>query len=276
MKLALLQQATGADKLENLALFTPLIREAAAAGATLIVLPEAASQGFEQGRLDTQAEELDGPFATGLRQLADELRVTLVAGMFRPADTVTTTKDGKTKVVNRVHNTALITGDGVHKGYDKIHTYDAFNYRESDTVKPGRDLVTFVHEGAVVGVATCFDIRFPDQFQELAWRGARVVVVPTSWADGPNKLDQWRALATARALDTGMIIAAAGQARPDWEDKAGEPSGPTGLGHSIVVAPDGRTLAEAGYGEEIIVLDIDVDKVAEEQRKLPVVAAAKR
>lgn len=73
-----------------------------------------------------------------------------------------------------------------------------------------------------------------------------------------------------------MVIAAAGQARPDWEDKAGEPSGPTGLGHSIVVAPDGRTLAEAGYGEEIIVLDIDVDKVAEEQRKLPVVAAAKR
>ncbi|MBA1837850.1 amidohydrolase [Corynebacterium sp. zg912] len=272
MKIALLQIASGGDKMSNLAMITPLIRDAAAKGATLIVLPEGASQAFEQGRLDTQAEDLDGPFATALRRLAGELGVTVVAGMFRPADK--STVDGKE--LNRVYNTALITGDGVHKGYDKIHTYDAFSYKESDTVRPGEELVTFVHEGVTVGVATCFDIRFPEQFQQLAERGARVIVVPTSWADGDGKVEQWRVLTVARALDTGVFIAAAGQARPDYETKAGEPSGPTGAGHSVVVGPTGLRLAEAGYGPETLVVDIDPEDTAEAQRQLPLAAMRKR
>lgn len=261
MKIALLQVITKGDKQENLALVTPRIREAAAAGATLIMLPEATMQAFNQGRLDTQAEDLDGPFATGLRALAEELGVTIVAGMFRPADT----RGG----LNRVYNTALITGGGVHKGYDKIHTFDAFDYRESDTVKPGSDLVTFAHEGTVVGVATCYDVRFPEQFKDLARLGAEVIVVPTSWADGEGKLEQWRALTVARALDSGTFVAAAGQARPDGPEKAGEPSGPTGIGHSVVVGPTGRRLAEAGYGEDTLVVDIDTAEAAAARRALP-------
>ena len=268
MKIALLQIAAGSDKMENLAAIEPLVRDAAAQGATLIVLPEAASQAFGQGRLDTQAEELDGPFATGLKKLSDELRVTIVAGMFRPADT--NTVDGKE--LNRVYNTALITGGGVHKGYDKIHTYDAFNYKESDTVRAGDELVTFVHDGVTVGVATCFDIRFPEQFQALAQRGAKVVVVPTSWADGPGKVEQWRILTAARALDAGVFIAAADQARPDFEAKAGEPSGPTGAGHSVVVDPLGTRLAEAGYGPETLVVEIDPSDADEARKQLPLEA----
>lgn len=268
MKIVLLQIESGADKMENLVMVAPLIRDAAAQGATLVVLPEGASQAFGQGRLDTQAEQLDGPFATGLRDLADELGITVVAGMFRPADT----NDVGDKRLNRVYNTALITGGGVHKGYDKIHTYDAFDYRESDTVRPGEELVTFVHEGVTVGVATCFDIRFPEQFQELAARGAQVVVVPTSWADGPGKVEQWRILTAARALDAGVFIAAAGQARPDFEAKAGQPSGPTGAGHSAVVGPTGKRLAEAGYGPETLVVEIDPEETAAARQQLPLAA----
>ena len=268
MRIALVQTATGSDKMENFAHLAPLVRDAAKQGATLIVLPEASSQAFEQGRLDTQAEELDGPFATGMRELADELGVTIVAGMFRPADTVE--HDGKT--INRVHNTALITGGGVHTGYDKIHTYDAFNYRESDTVRPGSELVTFDHQGVTVGVATCFDIRFPEQFQALADRSAQVVVVPTSWADGPGKVEQWRTLTAARALDAGVFIAAAGQARPDHATKAGEASGPTGAGHSVVVSPTGVRLAEAGYGPETLIVEIDPEQAAQARKQLPLAA----
>ncbi|QYH19157.1 carbon-nitrogen hydrolase family protein [Corynebacterium aquatimens] len=266
MKLALLQTVTGADKRDNIALLEPLIRDAAAAGATLIVLPEAASQAFDQGRLDTQAEELDGPFATAMRELARELGVTVVAGMFRPGDV--NKVDGKE--LNRVRNTALITGGDVHKGYDKIHAYDAFNYRESDTVLTGDELVTFTHEGTVVGVAICFDIRFPEQFKELAQRGAEVIVVPTSWADGPGKLEQWRALTAGRALDAGVFIAAAGQARPGWAEKAGQDSGPTGIGHSAVVNPQGVRIAEAGYAPETLIVDIDIAEVARAREALPV------
>ena len=268
MRIALLQIATGGDKMENLAAIDPLIRDAAAQGATLIVLPEGTSQAFEKGRLDTQAEKLDGPFATRLHKLSDELRVTIVAGMFRPADTQTV--DGKS--LNRVYNTALITGGGVHKGYDKIHTYDAFNYRESDTVRPGSELVTFVHEGVTMGVATCFDIRFPEQFQALSDRGAEVVVVPTSWADGPGKVEQWRTLTAARALDAGVFIAAAGQSRPDFEAKAGQPSGPTGAGHSCVVDPCGQRVAEAGYGPDTLIVDIDPAQADKQREELPLSA----
>ncbi|SDL95464.1 Predicted amidohydrolase [Corynebacterium mycetoides] len=264
MKIALLQIISGPDKGENVARASDGIREAAASGATLIVLPEATSQAFDQGRLDTQAEDLDGPFSVGLRDVADELGVTVVAGMFRPADT-----NGD---LNRVYNTALITGRGVHKGYDKIHTYDVASYKESATVKPGRDLVTFVHEDAVVGLATCFDIRFPEQFKALARLGADLIVVPTSWADGANKLLQWRALTVARALDAGVFIAAAGQARPGGRARAGQASGPTGIGHSVVVAPDGRRVAEAGYEPDIVYAEIDVREVENARATLDVLS----
>ena len=265
MKIALVQTVTGSDTMDNFAHLAPLVRDAAAQGASLIVLPEGASQAFEQGRLDTQAEDLDGTFATNMRDLAGELGVTIVAGMFRPADTV---QRGE-KTINRVYNTALITGNSLHEGYDKIHTYDAFNYRESDTVRPGERLVTFEHDGVTVGVATCFDIRFPEQFQALADRGAQVIVVPTSWADGPGKVEQWRILTAARALDAGVFIAAAGQSRPDLETKAGEPSGPTGAGHSTVVDPSGTRIAEAGYGPETLVVDIDPEETVKQRKRLP-------
>ena len=204
MKIALLQTVTGASKAENIEKLTPLIEDAAAAGATLIVLPEASSQAFDQGRLDTQAEELDGEFATAMRELATRLGVKIVAGMFRPGDV---NKVGE-KTLNRVRNTALITGENIHKGYDKIHAYDAFNYRESDTVKTGSELVTFEHEGVTVGVAICFDIRFPEQFKALAARGAKLIVVPTSWADGADKVEQWRTL-TAAAINAPLSSARA-------------------------------------------------------------------
>lgn len=190
------------------------IREAADKGATLIVCPEATSQAFDSGRLDTQAEELDGPFATGLRELARELGVTIVAGMFRPADS-----QGE---INRVYNTALITGNGLHEGYDKIHTFDTARYQESKTVRPGTDLHTFTHEGVTVGVAICFDIRYPEQFKQLAREGAKVIVVPTSWADGENKVEQWNILSRARALDAGVFIMAPDQARPGGSAEAGK------------------------------------------------------
>mgnify|MGYP002724287945 FL=1 len=266
MKIAVVQLTSGPDILNNLALAKQKLREATGQGARLVVFPEATSQAFDSGRLDEQAQELDGEFATGLRDTARELGVTVVAGMFRPADTV----EREGKKINRVYNTALITGPDIHRGYDKIHTFDAYSYRESDTVRPGEELVTFDVEGVTVGVATCYDIRFPEQFRDLARKGAQVIVVPTSWMDGPGKLDQWRILTAARALDSTSWIVAAGQARPGGEEKAGEATGPTGIGHSCVVGPMGRREAEAGYEPEILTHDLDMEQVTKARESLPV------
>ncbi len=266
MRIGVVQLQSGEDIVDNLALAREKVREAAGRGARLIVLPEATSQAFATGRLDTRAQDLDGEFATGLRATAEELGVTVVAGMFRPADTVE--RDGKT--IHRVHNTALVTGPGIHTGYDKIHTFDAFDHVESDTVLPGREPLLFDVDGLRVGVAICYDIRFPGLFTSLAREGAQLIVVPTSWADGPGKLAQWRLLTAARALDSTSFLAAAGQARPGGDEEAGQASGPTGIGHSCVVDPVGRRLAEAGYTPEILIVDLDVEQVAKVRKALPV------
>lgn len=266
MLIGIVQLESQGDIVENLDLAINGVLEAAKRGARLIVLPEATSQSFDSGRLDRQAEELDGTFASGLQEIARELGVTVVAGMFRPADTVE--RDGKT--INRVNNTALITGPDIHMGYDKIHTFDAYKYRESDTVKPGEELVTFDLDGVKIGVAICFDIRFPEQFRDLARMGAQIIVVPTSWADGPEKVTQWRILTAARALDSTSWIVAAGQARPGGDDAAGEASGPTGVGHSCVVGPTGHRKAEAGYEPEVLVVDVSLDEVDAARVSLPI------
>ena len=258
MKVAAVQLTSTGNITENQELALAKIREAAGNGARLIVLPEATSQNFRSGRLDEQAQTLEGPFATAIQALAEELEVTVVAGMFCPADTVE--REGKT--INRVTNTALIAGPGVLGGYDKIHTYDAFDYRESDTVLAGESLVAFDVDDLIVGVATCYDIRFPEQFKELASQGAQLIVVPTSWADGPGKLEQWRLLTAARALDSTSYIVAAGQSRPGGDAEAGNPSGPTGIGHSTIVDPNGVRMAEAGYEDDILYADIDPNEVA--------------
>lgn len=257
MRIGLVQFTAGERVEDNLAALSERIREAANKGATLIVCPEASSQAFESGPLNEQAEDLDGTFAQGLRQLAGELGVTIVAGMFRPA------------TGGRVRNTALITGPDLHEGYDKIHTFDTATYRESDSVEPGTQLRTFEHEGATVGVAICFDIRFPDHFQELARRGAQIVAVPTSWAGGDNKIEEWITLSRARALDAGVFIMAPDQANPDGSIGAKNNSDPLGVGHSIAVAPNGTILALGGSKEEVIVVDIDPEDASRRQAAVP-------
>ena len=266
MKVAAVQFIATGRVSDNIELACARIREAAGNSAQLIVLPEASSQAFETGRLDEQAEGLDGKFATALHDVASELGVVVVAGMFRPADQVE--RDGKT--LNRVYNSSLITGRDVHKFYDKVHTYDAFNFRESDTVKPGEKQVLFDVAGVTVGGANCFDIRFPAFFQQMAKDGAELIVVPTSWHDGPGKTDQWRLLNTARAIDTTCYILGADQAKPGGEAEAGNDSGPTGVGHSVLVDPHGVRTAEAGYDEEILYGEVDPEEVRKARKALPI------
>lgn len=263
MRIALAQIHATARPEENLRTVEAYARRAAARGARLVVFPEATSQAFGTGRLDTQAQDFDGSFATGITATARELGLVIVAGMFLPADRLS-------NGVRRVWNTALIADGGSPRGYDKIHTYDAFDTKESETVRPGTTPMIFEIDGVKMGVATCFDLRFPSLFQDLARRDAEIVVVPASWADGPGKLHQWRTLTAARALDTGAFIVASGMARPGGAARAGEPSGPMGIGHSALVNPRGERLAEAGYGEELVVADVDPTEVASARRDVPI------
>jgi len=245
VRIALAQILSGTDPAANLQLVREYSSRAAEAGATLVVFPEAAMCRFGVP-LAPIAEPVDGPWANGVRLIAADTGITVIAGMFTPAE------DG------RVTNTLIATGRGVDAHYHKIHLYDAFGFTESRTVAPGREPVTISVDGVDVGLTTCYDIRFPGLYVELARRGAQLITVSASWGAGPGKLEQWKLLARARALDSASYVAAAGQADPGRTDS----KAPLGVGGSLVASPFGEVVASAGAQPALVLADIDLDAVA--------------
>ncbi|WP_328350873.1 carbon-nitrogen hydrolase family protein [Mycobacterium sp. NBC_00419] len=247
MRIALAQILSGTDPTANLTLVEQYTRQAAEAGAQLVVFPEGTMSRFGVP-LTPVAEPLDGPWADAVRGIAARAGITVVAGMFTP------TAD------ERVTNTLLATGPGVDAHYDKIHLYDAFGFAESTGVAAGREPVVITVDGVGVGLTLCYDIRFPSLYIELADRGAQVITVSASWGAGPGKLEQWTLLARARALDSASFIAAAGQGYPG-DELANSSKAPTGVGGSLVASPFGEVLASAGPDPQLVVADVDVDTV---------------
>jgi predicted amidohydrolase len=247
MRIALAQILSGTDPAANLDVLAEYTRAAADAGAQLVVFPEATMCRFGVP-LAPVAEPLDGPWACSVRAVAATAGIVVIAGMFTPSP------DG------RVTNTLIATGPNVDAHYDKIHLYDAFGFTESRTVAPGREPVVIDVDGVRVGLTTCYDIRFPALYTELAMQGAELIAVSASWGSGPGKLEQWTVLARARALDSTSFIAAAGQAHPG-PDVAAQKA-PTGVGGSLVASPLGQVIADAGAGPELLVADIDQNEVA--------------
>jgi len=258
MRIALAQIVSGTEPSANLALVEEYTRRAADAGADLVIFPEATMCRFGVP-LGSIAEPLDGPWATGVRTIAASSGVVVVAGMFAPS--------GPDDPAGRVTNTLIAAGQGVDAHYHKIHLYDAFGFTESRTVAPGFETVLITVAGVEVGLTTCYDIRFPELYVELASQGADLITVHSSWGSGPDKLEQWTLLARARALDTTTFVAAVDQGYPGDAIAA---KGPTGIGGSLVASPTGGVVAQAGADPQLLVADIDIDAVARTRESIPV------
>jgi len=254
MRIALNQISSTADPAENLATVRTQVAEAAQQGARIVHFPEATQCRFGVP-LTPVAEPLDGPWATAVREIAEEHDVVVVAGMFTPG------------INGRVSNTTLVTGAGLHLGYNKIHLFDAFGFRESDTVTPGDKPVTFDVDGITFGLATCYDVRFPELFRALA-DTAPVILLGASWGAGPGKAGQWDLLTRARALDATSWVLACGQADPD----TGHGPAPTGIGRSAVIDPLGTVREQLDGPPGTILSDVDVPLVDEARAMLPVLA----
>jgi deaminated glutathione amidase len=259
MRIALAQILSGTDPAANLQLVREYTSRAADAGAKLVVFPEATMCRFGVP-LAPIAEPFDGPWAAGVRRIAADAGITVIAGMFAPSG------DG------RVTNTLIAAGPGTPNEpdarYDKIHLYDAFGFTESRTVAAGREPLVITVDGVGVGLSVCYDVRFPALYTELADRGAQLIVVAASWGSGPGKLEQWTLLARARALDATSYVAAAGQADPGDTDSGS--GAPTGVGGSLVVSPFGEVVASAGSQPQLVVTDIDTAKVSAAREKIAV------
>ncbi|WP_380166814.1 carbon-nitrogen hydrolase family protein [Jannaschia sp. R86511] len=263
MRVALGQVASTSDPEQTLGLVAEAVASATEQRADLLVLPEATMARFGS-RLAAVAQPLDGPWASEVRRLACRAGLAVVVGMFTPGS------DGL------VRNTLLATGPGLDTHYDKIHLFDAFGLRESDTVEPGRRLVTVDVAGVRVGLATCYDLRFPALFTALAEAGAQLVVVPASWGDGPGKAEQWDLLVRARALDSTSFLLACDQAEPRAAGLEPVDGAAGGIGRSTVVSPLGEVRERLGAAPGLLLADLDPEEVTAVRERLPVLRHARQ
>ncbi|GAA5207974.1 carbon-nitrogen hydrolase family protein [Microbacterium kyungheense] len=252
--IAVAQFAPTADAAANLDAVAQLVATASARGARLVVLPEYSSYFVDpfDDSLAENAQELDGPFAHRLTQIAHSHDVIVVAGLLERAG------DGR-----RVRNTVVaVDGGGLRAHYRKLHLYDAFGQRESDWVEAGEpaEPLTFESGGLRFGLMTCYDLRFPEVSRVLVDAGADVLLVPAEWVRGPLKEHHWRTLLQARAIENTVFVAAADHPPP------------LGVGNSLIVDPQGVELAGVGTATDVAVAHLDVGAIARVRRVNPALA----
>lgn len=220
------------------------------AGADLVVLPELWTTGaFAYEEFGTEAEPLDGPTYEAMAKAASDAGVWLHAGSIPERD-----PEGP------LYNTSLVfspSGD-LAAAYRKIHRF-GFDQGEAVLMGAGREPVTVRLPQTVLGVATCYDLRFPELFRTLVDTGAETLVIPAGWPE--RRRAHWTLLARARAVENQAFVLACGT--------AGTHAGVPQAGHSIVVDPWGEVLAEAGPGEQVLTVDFDPAEVAATRDRFP-------
>jgi deaminated glutathione amidase len=259
-KAAAIQMRSGTDPKRNAADLEKLVREAASQGATYIQTPEmtgAMVRDKEARNALFTTEDRDVIVAASAR-LAAELGIHLHIG-----STAILRADGK------LANRALLFGpDGkIITAYDKIHMFDVDldngeSWRESSAYEPGREGVVADLPFAKLGFAICYDLRFPQLFRAEALAGAEVLTVPAAFTRQTGEA-HWHVLLRARAIENGAFVIAAAQGGLH-ED------GRETYGHSLIVDPWGRVLAEAAHDEPaVIVAEIDTSLSASARKKIP-------
>ncbi|MCP4403973.1 MAG: carbon-nitrogen hydrolase family protein [bacterium] len=250
MKIALAQVASSSRPEENLSKARTLAARAAQGRAELLIFPEMfMALPRKDSPPSASAEKLDGPFAAALAELAETYRIHILAGVWE-----------KIPEQHRVYNSAILLAPkgNVVATYRKLHLFDALKVQESKTMKAGSEVPPLVQIGGfTVGVAICYDLRFPELFRQLAHRGADLILVPSAWYAGPLKEDHWLTLLRARAIENTCYVAGVNQ------------SGSAFCGRSVVFDPFGVPLADAGEGENLLRVQLEATRLAEVREKLP-------
>jgi predicted amidohydrolase len=262
---AAVQMRSGLSVAGNVAEATRLIRAAAAAGAAYVLTPEMTTL-LDRDRVRLLAaietEERD-PSLPRFRALAAELGIHLHIGSM-----AIRLADGG--VANR---SFLIGPDGqILARYDKIHMFDVDlaggeSYRESAVYRAGASAAVADLPWARLGLSVCYDVRFPDLYRALARAGAALIAIPAAFTKTTGEA-HWHVLVRARAIETGSYVVAAAQGghHEDGRDT---------YGHSLIVDPWGKVLAEGGTDPEVIVADIDPEESAVARRRIPALANEK-
>jgi deaminated glutathione amidase len=260
MRVAAVQLNSTKDKNRNLSVADRLVREAAAAGADLVALPEKWNAIGTGEVLRAAAESLDGETIAAARGWARELGIDLVAGSI--AERV----EGEERLFN---TSVLIDAEGeLAAVYRKIHMFDVevggVTYRESELEQPGDEIVVAPARGVEVGLTVCYDLRFPELYRILAVLGARLITVPSAFTLATGR-DHWEVLLRARAIENQAFLLApnqVGEAAPHYSS----------YGRSMIVDPWGIVLAQAPDEECVVTAELDLEAQAVVRAKLPSLA----
>jgi predicted amidohydrolase len=225
------------------------VRDAAERGAELVVLPEMWNVGyFAFDAYEAAAEPVDGPTATRLAGVADELGIHLHGGSV-------VERDG-----DDLYNTSLLFGpDGERlASYRKVHLF-GYESDESELLTPGEEVVAAETPLGTVGLTTCYDLRFPELYRQLVDRGVEFLLVTSAWPAA--RTDHWHLLTRTRAVENQVFLVAA--------NLAGTNRGVSMGGQSVVVDPWGVQRANAGDGDRTVVADVDREEVDRVRSEFP-------
>lgn len=267
MKIAAIQMRSGLDPDDNLAALTPMVAEAAASGARYVLTPEVTLI-FPENR--EQLKSVAAPFE-GHPQLAAVGQLAKHHGIFLQIGSLPIPLDD-----GRFANRSVVFGpDGAMLAtYDKIHLFDATieglnAYRESATYKGGEEAVTVpLGDEFTLGLSICYDMRFPRLYNALANAGATLIAVPAAFTV-PTGQAHWHVLLRARAIETGSYVIAAAQGGT-------HPNGRATYGHSIIIDPWGRVIAELDHDAPgVLLAEIAPEQVTDARGRIPALANAR-
>ena len=271
LRLATVCMTSGADKEKNIRDAIQWVRDAAAQGADWVLLPEVFTYIGPYEAIYQNGEDDNGALVQTLSSLAKELSIVLFAGSFgeRPSVSEKVELEGRTGH-KRVYNTSYVFGRDGRKiaKYRKTHPFNLMDakgqplYCESDGFLSGDSLVTLEVEGYNVGLAICYDLRFPRLFERLAKaRALDVILLPSAFTTQTG-MDHWEVLIRARAIEQQAYVYASNQ--------VGESSpGKSCYGHSMIVDPWGYVLANTGGTPGVAMAEISFSRIAAVRARLP-------
>ncbi len=265
MRVGLVQLTVTDDPAGNLPQTLALVRAAAAGGAGFVLTPEctnalSSNRGHQQDILHPEDSD---PTLAALRAEAARAGIWLLIGSLGLK-----TRDDDGRFANR---SLLIDPTGaITARYDKIHMFDvtlseAETYRESASYRPGARAVLAETPFGMLGLTVCYDIRFPALYRRLAQGGAQIITVPAAF-NHITGAAHWETLLRARAIETGCFILAPAQTGFHAEVRG---KGRRTHGHSLVIAPWGEVLADAGTDPGVVFAEIDLAEVARARARVP-------
>ncbi|MGZ6021458.1 MAG: carbon-nitrogen hydrolase family protein [Rhizomicrobium sp.] len=256
---ACVQLRSSDDVQENIRTTSELIREAKRKGAQFVATPENTTLRAPDGgaKLERSFDEAHDPALPAFSALAEELGIWLLVGSLA-------IKVSDTKTANR---SFLIDPKGrISARYSKIHLFDVDlpsgeKYRESNTVAGGDSATLAETPFGKIGMTICYDLRFPHLYRTLAQKGALLLTVPSAFTETTGKA-HWHVLLRARAIENGAYVLAPAQGGT-------HANGRKTYGHSLIIAPWGEILAEAGTDPGVILADIDPASAEDARARVP-------